>query len=446
MDNHREVPTNSRYVLIFIGLIWLAMIVNNIFSPRVFANDITDILGSESEKDISWYARQLFFLLYMLLSITILLLKRPSQHLANMGKLRLGACIFMGTPIFFSSWLGEVRSFSPYLFCLPIGISVIWNLQPADYGSWVRCAKVVVVAFVYASILAVFINPGWAIDFSYDQSWFALPIRLYGVALLPNQLAPLVSLYFPLSALDRALNPSNGRILPVLNGFLCLVVIFFTQSKTIWLLLAVGAMSAYFYEFLVKHWRKLVFLLLVAVFYTHAVSSAFAVFLENVRNGDVSLTGRTFVWLYTLAHWSDNPIWGYGNALLRGEDRETFASLFHWTPAQAHNQWIHTLGQCGIIGFIGLLLYVFSLTRIAAKLAGPTSRWSIYMIVILVARTLTETPLSATLGTENFLLHLIVFGCLYLGMKHFFGSGCELSGMCGEKVPAPVGSRAAALQ
>ncbi len=122
-------------------------------------------------------------------------------------------------------------------------------------------------------------------------------------------------------------------------------------------------------------------------------------------------TGRTTIWEAALQGFYLNPTFGYGPSFLDLEYRTRYLGEFD-AAAQAHNQFIQTLGQNGLIGLSALLaLYVIGARR-ALTMATASSGLSLALMALLLVRSMTETPLRVGGVEPTLLLLILVFGYL----------------------------------
>lgn len=114
-----------------------------------------------------------------------------------------------------------------------------------------------------------------------------------------------------------------------------------------------------------------------------------------------ALNGRTRIWAAATEGFILNPLLGYGPTLLDDDYRASYLPGFD-AAAQAHNQFIQSLGGSGILGVIALIVLVVVLAALAWKARVTDRGLALALLVLLVARGVTETPLrpvGASLGT-----------------------------------------------
>lgn len=279
----------------------------------------------------------------------------------------------------------------------------IVSARSLDPAGVTRLVKFMILGLLAASALAAASGVEWAWR-PFEGASPLLPVldvRLQGVFSHPNNLGPASLLYL----LAERIRPSGPplRIAGLSLGVGCLLL---SQSKTA-LLTAVLVWGLFAYEARVRprmqEFRVVPFALVVVV----ALGSMLFVGvtdgaeeelvdpaqIDRVRN----FTGRTDVWTVGLDAWRERPVWGAGPDWF-----EAFARRTNQTWAgQAHNQFVQTGTQFGVVGIVGLVLYIAALVAWAWRLREPSRFASIGIVTVLLLRTITETPLD-----ELDLLHL----------------------------------------
>ena len=75
----------------------------------------------------------------------------------------------------------------------------------------------------------------------------------------------------------------------------------------------------------------------------------------------------------------------------------------------AHNQFLQSLSAAGIIGLIGLLLYLIVLGTHANQLAARSGGVTMALFVFMLLRCMTETPMDITgMFSGEFIVHLLL--------------------------------------
>lgn len=318
-----------------------------------------------------------------------------------------------------SSQFGARPSFFPALMCLPVAFTAVYLLPPVSLSWFVCHVKRVLLLYAYGSLLAIAIAPEWTVEFGYSVGVIpGFDIRLHGLATHANNLAPLLLTYLVLSWFP----PSRLRW-ERLHQVVVFSALLLTQSKTAWVLLAM----VYLIRLLYKVWRlpglqRYVILALAGAVFAGGtlylavdLLSSFG-FLVN-RQSEV-LTGRPLIWEYTLRLWEPNPWFGYGPNLWNGQMNEKYLLLIGSPTPHAHNQVIQSLGEAGIVGAAGLLLYVTTLLVYGARCAKVTGGLALSLVSAILLRGLTEPPFSHLyLSNSNFFLSLLTFAFLMLVLR-----------------------------
>ncbi len=127
-----------------------------------------------------------------------------------------------------------------------------------------------------------------------------------------------------------------------------------------------------------------------------------------------TLNGRFQIWDITLQAWRDNVLFGYGPEIWGAERRMRF-NMFH--VGQAHNQFVQTLGEAGLVGLVLLIAYLFTLLHAAWRHFVVSRGLILALLVLLLARSVTEAPMRSEglLSWATFLhLLLLLVTCHYM--------------------------------
>jgi O-antigen ligase len=141
------------------------------------------------------------------------------------------------------------------------------------------------------------------------------------------------------------------------------------------------------------------------VFYAATSSERLISHLESI--GLFSFTGRTAIWAITWEEFVKSPITGYGPSIWDPEFRVERGIYF---AGQAHNQFIHVLGQAGLLGLIGILIHLGVMLYFALTRRSIDRGLAIALLLMLLVRCWSESPLrlGALMGWDAF-IHLIAF-------------------------------------
>lgn len=127
-----------------------------------------------------------------------------------------------------------------------------------------------------------------------------------------------------------------------------------------------------------------------------------------------SLNGRTRAWGYALAEFWKNPLFGYGPTIFSPDYRK---EVIHdpsmtWV-GQAHNQVMQTMGAYGLFGLAGLATFFVVILAVGAGMARRSAGLLLVLPIMIVIRSLTESPLEVSGGATGSLT-LVAFTWLLL--------------------------------
>jgi O-antigen ligase len=369
-----------------------------------------------------------------------------ARWLLCQAKTTAGFTLWLSYTIFFlsnmilSAVLGTSHSFEHGFLYAPIVMLAVYLHPGAPPESYLRHLQASLGLFLMASLAAAVILPDLTLETGYYVGIVGLPVRLWGLANHANILGPLAAFYLVVVMHSRVC--SSGRLAA---GTLGLIVMVLAQSKTAWagMLLAGAVLCARWfaiclrsaYAFGRQHPSSTVaigstamlMVALAAVLVTALVVDFSALAARLTAGPEASslatFTGRTMVWNRTLEEWQRSPLFGYGPSLWGPEYRLRMGMSF---AGQAHNQFIQTLGQAGLVGVAGLLVYVGALVAAAVRTAAASAGLSVALLAIVLVRTFTESPFHhISMLNVGFYLHLVYFGYLMVLLKSQAGAGKE---------------------
>jgi len=325
-------------------------------------------------------------------------------NLPRRGVLITMAGLFLYVPVVLSSFVSENGGFSYKLFFFPLLIITVYLSPRFDLIQGVKKISPLFLGFIYASLISIFLNPTWAYSI-YSDSLIGIPIRLFGVAEHPNSLGYLALFYLVLARLS-----TKKTFWWYVHQIAAMIVLILAQSKTAWAALIFWLIL----EWLIKNASMsrqgtarvlsaaLVFALLAAMYLLLYQQD----FMSSVTNYNITLTGRTSVWRITLDTWLQDPILGHGPTLWNLDFRQQY--YISWA-GQAHNQFLHTLGESGLIGVFGLLFYFLVLIYLGSRYVDVTNFSSLGLVIIILVRSFTESPFRNYYLDGSFLFHAILF-------------------------------------
>lgn len=422
---------NSKTIFtLMLLLLGLAGLLGQIFTER----DLSDVqqnirpgfLGLQNVSIFIWLNR-LANIFVILVSLGVIFqymtaLRRPSLPTPSI----LLAYFFSVTlGLILSSLFGTKPAFIHPAFYAPILFAAVYMLHNLQTEQVVFTAKAVLLFYIYGSLLVLLIDPDWAALWAYKDGLIpGFQMRLFGVSPHPNSLAMIALAFLMLEGYQA--NTSKWRVFNILSAVAVLVL---AQSKTAW----IASFCWFIIFFISKERGKLSFpgksrryaedrsIFLILVFLTLLTGVLMAILaapslldavidranLGNERGSLTTLTGRTLLWEVTLDQWKSNPWFGYGPSLWDPEFRIKYGYL---GAGQAHNQIVQTLGESGLLGLLGLTVYLLVLAKIALKHHLTTKGLSTSLLLVILIRCVTESPFrNQSLLDASFLLHLILF-------------------------------------
>ncbi len=310
--------------------------------------------------------------------------------------------------------------FDPHNLYVPIMLSAVYYQRPASLQPVVAAARLAVLTLMLCSLAGIWLRPDFVIHRPEPGLIPGIDWRLYGFASHANALGPIALL----AILIELLSPARWRPLRWLALSSGTAVLVLAQSKTTWaavplmlllVWLPLSLLRAALGQDRERNFRRVVWTLF-AVILTVVLLSCGAVAFDvwdaiAARTDLVTLTGRTEIWDITLRAWRENVLFGYG-AGIWGYDRQLQFHMFH--VGHAHNQFVQTLGESGLVG-LALLLYYLGTLLLASLRGFVASRGMVLMLLILMlAMCMTEAPMhgDGLLSWATFLqLMLVTTAC-----------------------------------
>ncbi len=248
-----------------------------------------------------------------------------------------------------------------------------------------------------------------------DRVWHLFKLykgRGTGTYMNPNHLGGFLELLLPL-ALSTALLARFKPLTRILVGYAGLVILAglgVTLSRGAWaaaffgLLLLCGALMFY------RQYRLPVILLLVAV------CGASAIFVQTspltklrlkqifTSKGGVDDNMRLSLWKPAFQIWQQNPWWGAGPAHFDYRFRAFRPINVQKRPDRAHNDYVNTLADWGIVGF-GLLASIWGTLCFTLYRTWPYVRGASTELGDQKGSTKFSFVLGAGIGLASMLLH-----------------------------------------
>ncbi|MFM2340445.1 MAG: hypothetical protein RLZZ592_98 [Pseudomonadota bacterium] len=297
-------------------------------------------------------------------------------------------------------------------YALPVFLLAIIDGAEA-FERILRWAKFSLLGMTLGSLLAWAVMPNLALQVGYSGWVPGLTVRLWGIGSSPNSIGPLALL----SLLLESMSPTRHRGLRALLLGCGGVTLVMAQSKTAWMAMLVAGSVILLHRFGRDARGRLrigtlVGLLLMAaalvlgllVVPPHRWIEA----VSDTRAGTemVTLTGRSQIWAVALDVWMDYPLFGYGPTIWDPAFRAALGMPF---ATHAHNQFLQSLSQGGMLSGLSLLVYLILMTLGCARMMRATRGVSLGLLAVVLVRSLTETPLTlTTLFNGEMFTHLLV--------------------------------------
>lgn len=359
-----------------------------------------------------------FFTIVALFVSAAVLFAAMAGRMAVPGRafiLGFAATFYFGISVVLSGVVGNYREprFNDFYFVF-IAWAVIYLADGITLKFWLWM-RIALMLPILGSLVAMALAPQLVLQPGYAMSLIpGFAERLYGLAGHANALGPIavIALVIELCPKVRP-RPSLFFLLPQL------AVLLLAQSKTAWLA-ALLVIPIVRWQWLNDRsagrdkWTASVIIALCGLAFSIvaglllmfvAQSAAFQQFAD--RSSLFTLTGRFDLWSTTLNEFWKSPLLGYGPSIWDLQFRIERGVLF---AGQAHNQFVHILGQAGALGFSAMLAYLGVVAYFALKGFRRDGGLAIALLVLVIFRCMTESPLRmlGIMDWENW-THLLLF-------------------------------------
>lgn len=377
-----------------------------------------------------WFKR-IITIFSLLISIGIII-----HSLANRNERKIGISlicsylVFVAFSFILGSFFGTVPAFTPQLFYGPIMLISLFMINDIPLEKFIAHVKSVILLIVIGSVLLC-LKIDWAFFHNSLGTLIpGLPGRLAGLTAHPNVLGPLAVIYLLL----EWYHPARSRFFHLSFSTFAVIALVLSQSKTALIAAILASVILLLYhiqssklldEGSHKIRSQLTFVLSVGSIFLPTLFFGFLFldrldlrsyfFHHSILASLFTFMGRTEIWEITLQLWERSPWFGYGPTLWGQTFRTQFSLLY---VGQAHNQVIQTLGDSGVIGLSGLLIYLITLIVYSVKAMSHTKGLSLALVVFLLFRCGTETPIRTLAVIDaTFFMHFIVFGFLLFSTR-----------------------------
>jgi O-antigen ligase len=311
-----------------------------------------------------------------------------------------------------------------YQYYAPLFFAAVFASRSQDPEVAIRFVKGGLFILFASSWLVSIVAPDLTIQRTYHGWLPGITMRFWGLALHPNSMAPLALLYL-LVAIHQ---PFERRWLHHLGLVMAVAVLVLAQSKTTWV---AAALTIPLLLVLRSHFSRTShngrraqapnkMALVAASLMALGVLGVFAVLVlpelgmsvdrmwaNTARHDIATVSGRDVIWAVAVDEWRRNPLFGYG-VKMWGDAFRIHIGLDEATSA--HNQFLESLGSAGLVGLIGLTVYVGTLLLYAINAQRATRGLSVAIFTMIFVRCFTETPLEVdAFLTGDFMAHLLLF-------------------------------------
>jgi O-antigen ligase len=385
----------QRWRRLMVPALYLLILINSCLAPLLSGRDIFSPDGLARPSGAGkWFTRMVIVSTLTICAARMLAAAFSRENRGTRGGVLFVAfCVYFLTSAVLTSALGTHPEFKHDQYYVPFLFAAVYASRAQDPELALRFAKVGLFIFLLASCLVSLVAPELTIEPNY-HSWIpGVTFRFWGLETHANSMGPLALVYL-LVALHQ---PFERRWLQRLGLILGVGVLLLAQSKTTWtaaaitvpLLLVVrsGAWSAAAFSLLSLGGAIGVLMLLLP-----ALGVSLEGLSETQQGYEASrFTGRDVIWDLAAQEWMRNPLFGYGITMWNDAYRMQIG-MDH--AVSAHNQFLQTLSVAGTVGLVGLVVYLGTLVRYAIRAARPSRGLSIAILVLVLLRCVTETPLS----------------------------------------------------
>jgi O-antigen ligase len=315
-------------------------------------------------------------------------------------------------PVFFAEHKTTMNIGLMYVPLVIVAITLSNRDELLESIKWLRNS---IVAFVATSWVFCLFAPHLVLQTSYSQGYFGDIPRFAGLAPHAITFAVPVSLGLWL-AIDH---PYKNKHIQRLVIFGLLAALFMTQAKAVWTSVFIGMLirwASRLRELEFSYNRLAVgkgrYAVATLSFFILMIGAGSLVFFFN-RGEDImtsilsgeegqklsSFTGRDQIWAVAYLEWLKQPIFGYGLALFGDLHRAQIGMSF---ATSGHNLWYDTLGRTGIIGTVGVTIFLIAILYMSLKSFKATRGFALIVLAGILSRSISEVTLSATaLGLDT---------------------------------------------
>ncbi|MDP9887391.1 O-antigen ligase family protein [Pseudarthrobacter enclensis] len=307
-------------------------------------------------------------------------------------------------------WVSSLINFqraSIDLFYPALAVTGVLAASAMTFATALRLSRATLRIYVYLSLVLAVVAPQIAFWDGQGRTWYGFS-QLAGVTTHPNGMGTVAALAV-IVELVRMEGLKRPRIWHLVAAVVALLG---TQSRGAWLSAAIGLLLYLTF----RSGARWVMILLPVVMISLLAASTL---LENVfdalthwsAGGDIStLNGRTTIWANALGAVSRNPVFGTGPRSFDLEYRSSVLGLGNLiSSSNAHNQFVQTLVERGVVGLMILTVFLVALTGYALRVGHhPTRAGLVAVVAVFVSRFAVETPLNISTASLNGALLVVV--------------------------------------
>ena len=405
--------SDSWRAVVILWLIAISAVLNVVLVPRKLIVDpdtvsIDMAAYAQGAMTAGWLSR-IFTLALIGFSLAMLLsawlAKKKDSYKDPVWSLGVVLGLYYLLSIVIGATVSAVPGFNHKSLYIPIVLGALIAMPRIDFAKVIVHLKWILAVVMLMNLIAAVGFSDFSLLRPYAGLLPGIDFRLFGVFAHPNTLGPtallllLLELYYPSRSYVRGL-----FLLLALSNFLM------AQSKTAWLAAATILILVYVpYRFMVLRERPNGFapaVLIVLVLISGLIAGMLgilAIGFDRIFSDEVlSFTGRTSIWIVTLDEFAKHPLFGYGPELWGREYRFQKGML---AAGQAHNQFVQTLGESGLVGFVLLMTYLGILLKLSLASFRGTRGLSLALFLLIFMRCMTEAPLRGVVNDWPFFIH-----------------------------------------
>jgi O-antigen ligase len=298
------------------------------------------------------------------------------------------------------------RTLPPHIICLLVyaafaGASVLWAFRPEL--SFIRFTQQVMIlitimlpavlavqtadmmrslflCFAFGSILNVLLLNGSQL---YVNN---VPVGYQGYLAGKNALGQFAAVAF-LLALYEMLYRNHRRALGIIVVVVAGILLFFSNSKTS---IAFAIFAPLLAGFTLMTRKTMRISPAIVPFIIITLSVFFRDRVSWYLFGDVTLSGRTFIWDFVVYEIKRSPLlgWGYQSFWLVGRDAPSIVEAPGWVKnmPNAHNGYLDTMLEMGLVGFAFLVIFIMATLHAIGRVADRDAAraWLMLSLAIFI--------------------------------------------------------------